>query len=178
RHNSISTAAAKKSRSATVPKLPTALNRCLATAEPSWTLTMPSSTSAGGGITPTVRLANEVREDREDAPATRGLSTIERRASRGFQDVMGRGAAASRPGRHRRLLRGGQVDAGRRAGTGAGRTDRPPGDPCGDRPLQAGPRVALRLPARLARELLPGLLGQRRDPRPAAGPACPASGEP
>ena len=34
RHNSISTAAAKNSRNATVPKLPTALNRCLANAEP------------------------------------------------------------------------------------------------------------------------------------------------
>ena len=34
RHNSINTAAAKNSRSATVPKLPTSSNRCLATAEP------------------------------------------------------------------------------------------------------------------------------------------------
>ena len=46
RHSSISTAAAKNRRSATVPKLPTSPNSCLASAEPTWTLTMPSITSA------------------------------------------------------------------------------------------------------------------------------------
>jgi hypothetical protein len=34
RHSSVSTAAAKNSRNATVPKLPTSSNSCLASAEP------------------------------------------------------------------------------------------------------------------------------------------------
>ena len=50
RHQSISTVAAKNRRKATVPKLPTSMNRFLASAEPNWTLTMPSRTNAGGGI--------------------------------------------------------------------------------------------------------------------------------
>src|SRR5882762_9766540 len=56
---------------------------------------MPSITSAGGGIAPKVRPATAVREDRGDGPrlvlstvmvATRGSSTIGRRASRDFPD--------------------------------------------------------------------------------------------
>src|SRR5262245_33871775 len=93
RHNTISTAAAKNSRNATVPKLPTALNRRLANAEPNCKRTMPTSSSVGGGISPKVRPAREVRDDRGDGSrlvlstfkvATRGLSTIGRRASRDF----------------------------------------------------------------------------------------------
>jgi hypothetical protein len=61
----IITVAAKNSRNATVPELPTVLNRCLANAEPSGTLTMPSSTSAGSGIAPKVRPAGAVREGRQ-----------------------------------------------------------------------------------------------------------------
>src|SRR5690242_11059539 len=50
RHQRTSTAAAKHNRSATVPKAPTALKRCFANADPTWTLTMPSRTRTVGEI--------------------------------------------------------------------------------------------------------------------------------
>src|SRR5258708_5273669 len=68
----MSAAEAKNRRRATAPKLPTALNRCVASAEPSCALKIPRSTRTVGGIEPRARPARAVGPASYPAPAGLG----------------------------------------------------------------------------------------------------------